>query len=148
VQPEKALRATAGLRQLLDRQRRCGRREDRSRVQQRVQLGQQAGLDSWSSMTRLDYECGCSQLLWIGDDLHVLGVDLGVQPRERLLDGRARALGRALRARQQQHRAVVAAVAARPQAIAPLPATASCLLGRSCLASICSFKARRPPERS
>ena len=55
----------------------------------------------------LDDEFLLHELLWVGDDLHVIRVDLGAEPRNRLLDRRASAFGRARRACEQLHRAVV-----------------------------------------
>jgi hypothetical protein len=58
-----------------------------------VQLAEQPRLDVMILDHGLDDECRLRQLLWVGDDLHVLRVDLHFEPAERLLDCRARAVG-------------------------------------------------------
>ncbi len=107
VQADEALRAPARLRQPLDRQRGGRAREDRLGVEDRVQLAEQPRLDVVVLDDRLDHERGLRQRLRLGHDLDVLGVHLGAQAAQGLLHGRARALGRVVRAGEQQHRAVV-----------------------------------------
>ena len=107
MQAEEALGPAALVREALDRQRGGGAREDRPRRQESVELGQQPRLDVVVLDDRLDHERRVRERAGVGHDLHVLGVDLRAEPAERLLDGRPGAVGRALRAGQQQHGPVV-----------------------------------------
>ena len=111
VQPEEAIGPPAGVGESLYRQRRGRGREDRVCADDRVEFRVQPRLDVVVLDDGLDDVARRRELLRVGDDLDVMEptrpVDFGAELAEGLLDGRARALGGAVRAGEQQHRPVV-----------------------------------------